>query len=314
MIGFLFLILFAVLAPAMSSHADTPSTNAPAATDAKAAAAHAMETDGCVVEKFTVHSPSMDRDIQALVVLPPGYKDHPDKKYPILYAMHGSAAPYDSFSQMAPLRARLKDEPMIVVCFDGDTGSMYIDAPLPQKWSRDSKNTSTAKSLFTTFFFDELVPYVDQHYRVNPKQRMLTGFSMGGYGAFHYMLIKPGMFASVSSMSGYFPVLTPPGKEELAWWPQLLGPYAGNETGYRAADVYVQLKDDLARGVKLPPIMLRCGAQDDLVVHNRQMRDFLKANGITCDYGETPGIHNWTFWRDTSPAIIDFHWRSLQGK
>src|SRR5262249_13662049 len=123
------------------------------------------------------------------------------------------------------------------VCFDADYGSNFVDAPRPILWSRDHKDTSLKKSLFTTFFFDELVPYLDKNYRVNPQQRMLTGFSMGAYGAYHYMLTKPDMFVSVGFMSGWFPGLIRPAKEEVRWWEPVLGPYAGNESFYKAADI-----------------------------------------------------------------------------
>jgi len=292
-------------------------TPAPSATTNAAlvpAPAKPLDLAGCTVEKFTVNSPSMGRDIKVAVVLPPEYKDHPDKQYPILYTMHGSAAAYDCFAAMSTLLTGLKDKPMIVAMFDGDTGGFYVDATLPQKWSRDEKDTSTAKSFFTTFFFNEFVPAVDKKYRVNPKQRMLTGFSMGGYGAFHYMLLKPEMFCSVSSMSGAFLDLNHIEAETKPWIERLDGPIAEHAAEYQAMDTYGQLKAAAANGVKLPPIRLRCGTEDHLLAGNQKMRDYLKSLNIPCEYEESPGKHDWKFWKTTMPDILDFHWRSLQGK
>jgi putative tributyrin esterase len=306
-----------ILLLALVVRADAPATNAPTSEELKAkaeAVAHAMATDGCTVETFTVHSSAMDRDIKGLVILPPEYKDHPDKKYPVLYALHGSDAPFESFSKMVTLRAALKTEPMVVASFDGDADSMYIDSPQPQQWSRDHKDTSLKKSLFTTFFFDDFIPYVDKTYRVDPKQRMLTGFSMGGFGAFHFMLTKPEMFVSVSSMSGYFPVLTPPPADDDEGWGTLIGPYEQNQSQFAAVDFYKRIEADVAQGVKLPPICLRCGTEDHLLGSNQRMRDFLKTEGIPCDYVESPGAHTWTFWKNSATGIIDFHWKSLQQK
>jgi enterochelin esterase-like enzyme len=48
------------------------------------------------IERIKVHSvaiegnlegESADRDV--LVVLPPGYRNHPDRRYPVIYALHG---------------------------------------------------------------------------------------------------------------------------------------------------------------------------------------------------------------------------------
>ena len=271
-----------------------------------------VSPEGCTIEKFRVLSPSMGREIKAAVVLPPEYKEHPEKRYPILYALHGADAPYDSFSEMIPLRKALKDKPMIVACMDGDARSWYIDAPVPLVAGRDPKDTTRVKSLFTTFFLDEFIPCLDRHYRVNPKQRMLTGFSMGGFGALHYMLARPGEFVSVSSLSGAFLRLSPPDEGTERFLSRMLGPYKENIERYVAIDLFTQIKNQVANGIKMPPIYLTCGTEDHLVGSSRAMAKFLKEQGVACQSVEAPGKHEWPFWRDASPAIIDFHWRSLQ--
>ena len=301
-------------APPVSAPTNAATTNTDAEAQEKAAAAAAMAVDGCTVEEFTVHSPSMGREIKALVILPPEYKNHPDKKYPVLYALHGSQASPEAFSKMVTLRAALKDKPMVIASFDGDSSGMYIDSPLPRNPGRDPKDNTLVKSLFTTFFFNEFVPYVDQHYRVNPKQRMLTGFSMGGNGAFLYMAMKPNMFVSVSSMSGGFHNMAPPDDKNVKWFESFMGPYAQNQALYQSVDVDSLIKADLAKGEKLPPLYLCCGTEDHLLAANQAMRDFLKAQGVPCEYHEGPGGHTWAFWKGSAPGIMEFHWNSLQKK
>jgi hypothetical protein len=39
---------------------------------------------GARVERFTVRSPSMDREIQAWAVLPPAYSENNDTRFPVL--------------------------------------------------------------------------------------------------------------------------------------------------------------------------------------------------------------------------------------
>ena len=290
----------------------TPSINAVPPADALALKAP-LNLAGCTVDRFAVHSPSMDRDIKVAVVLPPGYTDNPTRQYPILYALHGAGAAYDCFAAMPTLLAGLKDKPMIVAMFDGDTGSWYLDSPLPQTWSRDKKDTSTVKALFTTFFFDEYVPALDKKYRVNPEQRMLTGFSMGGFGAFHFMLAHPEMFCSVSGMSASYNNLAKMDDKTLdAGWSRFYGPAAQQRAEYAAIDPFEQIKADAAKGVKLPPIRIRCGSEDKHTVVDRKMFDLLTSLGYKCDYVESPGGHNWAYWKATMPEILDFHWRSLR--
>jgi enterochelin esterase-like enzyme len=305
---------FAALAQTNSTTpAATPSAGA-AGSATSAADEAVLAADGCTEEKFTVHSPSMDRDISGLVILPPGYKDHPDTKYPVLYALHGRRASPEGFRKMIPLRAGLKDKPMIVACFDGDRGSEYLDAATPQKWSRNLQDSSEKKSLFTTFFFDEFVPYVDKTYRTNPKQRMVTGFSMGGYGALHYMLARPDFFASVSSMSGAFDDFAHPTDEIKKWLTPLLGSFDQNPAPWLAADIATQIQAVAAKGVKLPPVYLTCGTEDKLIKVNRDMNDLLKAKGYTSQIVEAPGGHDRAFWDSAAVGVLNFHWQSLQQK
>jgi S-formylglutathione hydrolase FrmB len=254
----------------------------------------------------------MDRDIRACVVLPPEYAAHPEKSYPILYAFHGSDAPFDAFANMIPLRKALKDKPMILACIDGDGDSMYLDSPLLVKTNRAYGPQDPVKSLFTTFFLKEFIPAVDQRYRIDPKKRMLTGFSMGGFGAFHYMLAAPGEFVAVSTMSGYFPDWTQPVKED--WLSPLLGSYADNRQRYVDLDLRTRIQKQLAAGTKLPPIYMTCGTEDHLIDSSRDMHAFLNGLSVPNQLVEDHGAHTWPFWRDHSAQIIDFHWNAVQQK
>lgn len=273
--------------------------------------------EGCTIEKFSVYSKSMDREIKVIVILPPEYKSKPDKKYPILYTFHGMGAPYDTFSQMSPLRKALKDKPMIVTCMDADRASWYLDAANLQKdYSNEGKKKGDpklppVKSLFTTFFFDEFIPCVDKYYRVNSSQRMMTGFSMGGFGAFHYMLTKPGMFASVSSLSGGFSSLIDDDSGRK-WMGNLLGSFSQNRAKYEETDLYYRIKKLAAKKEKLPLMFLHCGTEDGLMASNVAMNDCLQKNGFSSELLKTAGKHDWAFWVGASKGVIDFHWKSLK--
>ena len=288
--------------------------------------------DGCIRHDFTVHSAAMDRDIGTVVILPPAYEKQPDRRYPVVYGLHGMGAPFDTFANMPPFRAFMVDHPMILVCFDADRASFYVDA-----------RTKPA-SQFTTFFFGELIPYMGEHYRTTG-QRAVTGFSMGGYGALHYMLARPGMFASVSGMSSApFHMEAERNGRRNGYPGMLLGDPEKHEDLYRQVSVRKRLPAHIENEVQLPPILLTCGTDDHLQAVNREFVDFMaELNGrilkeyqaelaaiedrlerrarkreisekrmIDFTYVETSGGHNWPYWKKTGPDIARFHWQHFQ--
>ena len=191
--------------------------------------------------------------------------------------------------------------------FSGDGSSYYIDAPLKPN------------SQFTTFFFKELMPYIETHYRViaTAGGRAVTGASMGGYGAFHYMLEKPDAFSSVSGVSSAVPHLTQdPSSEEFLKYLKattfldMVGNPAENKKAYQAIDLYSGISAAVENKITLPPIYMTCGTEDFVKPRNLELRDFLKSKGIPCEYSEAPGAHhNWSFWKEACVGVMEFHWK-----
>jgi CubicO group peptidase (beta-lactamase class C family)/S-formylglutathione hydrolase FrmB len=266
-----------------------------------------------VVEHFTVHSASMNREIKAWAVLPPAYTGDDNARFPVLYALHGRGAPYDTFAKMPKLRQALTDQPMIVVGFDADNSSFYLNSDIPQNTARDGEPEAVAPSKFSTFFFDEFVPALDARYRIDADRRAITGFSMGGFGAFHYMLQRPEMFRSVSSMSGSFFETTPPN----AKWSERLAPLLGSPStasaAYEKLAFFPRLQRLVKEGVKQPPIYLDCGAEDKVTPDDsREMHAQLDRLGVPNEYVESTGGHDWGYWSSSIVRVLDFHWKSMQ--
>ena len=277
-------------------------THAPTPAPASAPASQSVENmpEGCIREWFSVESPTMKRWIKAVVLLPPGYQENPLRRYPVLYTLHGAGAPYQTYTEMSTLRKALRDRPMVVASFDGDRASGFVDSP------------TNPASQFETFFFKEFVPYVDSHYRLNG-QRAVTGFSMGGGGAFHYMIVKPDFFVSVSAQSmgfgrpgeGFGPGRGP-GAASRPAGPQVgqgltggtmtrpadgvAGPSrpdapasrpdapasrpAGGPTG--RVNVVARIEEYVKDKVKLPPMMIHCGTEDGgMIARSRTFSQFL---------------------------------------
>lgn len=294
----------------------------------------AIETDvqdNCRREYFTLYSPSMERDIKIVIVLPPEYDAHKDMKYPVLYTLHGAGAPYATFAEMSALRKKLSEKPMIITCFDAGNASCYVDAVnkkvekgvMFRKPRKNKNNTEeeVAKalaewekiepevtSLYTTFFFDEFIPAIDSFYRVNGLKRALTGFSMGGAGSLTYILQKPEMFSAAYLMSSAF--YSKKNIKRRNSLSRILGDYETNKKYYEPVLHFKKVKKCAEKKVPLPPIFLHCGLEDlRFLETNREMYKLLQENGYEVFHKESEGGHNWTFWNGSSADIIDFIWK-----
>jgi predicted alpha/beta superfamily hydrolase len=126
--------------------------------------------------------------------------------YPVLYLLDGDSH-FSYASQLVSFlsgydRDRIPD--MIVVgIVNVDRGRDFT----PVHPQRDSNTIDSAKvlntsgaGLFLRYIDEEVVPYVDSHYRVQP-YRILTGHSLGGLFAFYVKETKPDLFRGMILIS-----------------------------------------------------------------------------------------------------------------
>ncbi len=159
-----------------------------------------------VVERIKVHGKSLegnlegdtpDRDV--FVYLPPSYATNRNQRYPVVYLLHGyglTAERWMPFTNLAEgadkdIAAGTMKE-MILVNPDAFTkysGSMYSASPTTGDWE--------------TYLAEDLVAYVDSHYRTiaDRMSRGLGGHSMGGYGTVRIGMKRPDVFSSLYIMS-----------------------------------------------------------------------------------------------------------------
>lgn len=138
------------------------------------------------------------------VYLPPGYDDDTTRRYPVIYVLagHGGSGPLmlapvawgESFPERIDRLIRTgKMGPVIAVlpdCFTIFGGAQYIN--------------STALGSYEDYLNEEIIPYVDEHYRTLPdrRHRAITGKSSGGYGAMVQSMRHPELYSAVASHSG----------------------------------------------------------------------------------------------------------------
>lgn len=137
------------------------------------------------------------------VYLPPAYEAEPDRRFPVVYLLHGFTDSVEDwwFSSehwinlptvldRAFAREDVRDAIVVMPdAFNRFQGSMYSNSVTIGDWE--------------TYVAEEVVAYVDSHFRTLPERasRGLAGHSMGGYGAMRIGMKRPDVFSSVYLLS-----------------------------------------------------------------------------------------------------------------
>ena len=215
------------------------------------------------------------------VYTPAGYEAG-YRNYPVLYLLHGMGGDEEAWvatGRMAEIMDNLiaegKAEPMIVVmpngCMRHDAAPGYSAEGFYKPYMSGSMDGSFEE------YFDEVVEWVDAHYRTYPskERRAIAGLSMGGFHAMQVSKHYPDMFDYV----GLFSAAIYRGKEGVLMYENL-------EEG---------IAELFSRGVSL--YWIGIGKDDFLYEENTKFRALLDENDYEYEYVESEGGHTWRNWR-----------------
>jgi enterochelin esterase-like enzyme len=170
-----------------------------------AAGAAGAQTPAGSVERVRVPGPSLEGNLSGddstrdvFVYLPPSYSSETERRYPVVVYLHGYTATADRYvryldlPQSADRAIAAGAREMIIVLPDAFTaysGSMYSSSVTTGDWE--------------SYIADDLVGYVDEHYRTltQRESRGLSGHSMGGYGTVRIGMKRPDAFGALYAMS-----------------------------------------------------------------------------------------------------------------
>jgi S-formylglutathione hydrolase FrmB len=254
----------------------------------------------------------MHKTVKSVVVLPASYDQSPEKRYPVVYLLHGHGGNYAAYvNQTRPqLPQDASNMEFIAVCPDGGRDSWYWDSPA------DPKNR------YETFVASELVKYIDKHYRTKADRtgRAITGFSMGGHGALWLAFRHPETFGACGSMSGGVDIRPFPDQWGMKRW---LGEYADHPKVWDDYTVATQLyrlrpephvlggrsNDWLGKSeVRRPAIIIDCGTDDFFYGVNLALHEAMLHNNIAHTFIVRPGSHNHDYWRNALEyQLLFFH-------
>lgn len=291
-------LVLVLVAPA---HAQVRTDVPPLVPGAKPVTAERIKVHGTALEG-NLEGNAADRDV--IVFLPPSYQTERNRRYPVVYALHGYSVGAEQWSREIHVPQTIEGafalgaNEMIVVVPDSKTlhnGSMY--------------SSSATTGDFERYIAHELVAYIDRHYRTIPARssRGLVGHSMGGYGATRIGMKYPDVFGSLYIMSPC--CLSPGGARPLT--PENAKALADIRTAADAARLPGTLRLLLARAAawspnpKNPPlyvdlpfgdtvlqedVLARWAANAPLAFVDQYIGNLKQYNGIAIDVGDQDGL------------------------
>lgn len=222
----------------------------------------------------------------------------PGERFPAVYLLHGAYEDRTAWArEMADLLPALATRHrLVLIAPSAGRKGWYVDSPL------------VSENQMESFIVKELIPHAEANLPLLPKRGAL-GISMGGHGAFVMGLRHPGVFASISSMSGVLDITLHPDKWGIK---ELLGPLITNHSRWESHSA-LRLLQGLPADTPLPAMLVTTGSDDMLVLQdNRSAREALQHRGARHIYRESAGNHDWTYWRSEMPQHVAFHSSVLQ--
>lgn len=251
------------------------------------------------IEYKTMPSKILKADREYAVYLPKSYSTSPEKKYPVLYLLHGGGGTHTDW----PVKGRLLDvvNPLID---SGEATEMIIICPEAGKTFMNYFNNPDWR--YEDYFFQELIPYIEANYRVIPDKghRAVAGLSMGGGGTVIYAARHPEMFCAAYSMSGYFYR-----HDNLSWInfndPVVKKVHQLVEDNNCVKFVKNADKDKIA-AMKTVKWFVDCGDDDFTFKANTEFVLAMSDAGIPYQFRVRDGGHTWEYWHTALYIALPF--------
>jgi enterochelin esterase-like enzyme len=204
------------------------------------------------------------------VYTPPGYSK--DKKYPVLYLLHGIGGDETEWERFATpdvlldnLIADGKAVPMIIVMPNGRA----------QKDDRPGTNPMATAPAFATFerdLLDDVIPAIQSRYSTytNRESRALAGLSMGGGQTLNFGLTHLDTFA----------------------W---IGGFSSAPNTRKPAEL---VSDPAAAKEQIKLLWISCGNKDGLIGISQGMHGYLKEKGVPHVWHVDGNGHDATHWKN----------------
>lgn len=228
-----------------------------------------------------VMSESMGKGVPVTVITPDNYKK--SKAFPVIYLLHGHSGNHRMWTSEGIVGELADKYGIIMVLPDGGYDSWYFDSIMQHGYR------------YETFVSKELVNYIDNNYKTikDRSGRAITGLSMGGHGALYLAFKHQDTYGSAGSTSGGVDFRPFPDSWEIS---DHLGTYKEHPQNWEENTVINMthlLKPDSLN------LIIDCGTEDFFYEVNCNLHDKLLKEGIPHEFQLRPGVHWWSYWRNS---------------
>lgn len=227
------------------------------------------------LEMIEYHSKTVGTRRRMNVYTPPGYT--PEKKYPVLYLLHGIGGDETEWARYAQPEILLdnlitegKAQPMIIVMPNGR--AQEDDRPVG-----DIFKHIPAFLVFERDLLDDIIPTIEQRYAVqgDREHRALAGLSMGGGQTMNIGFAHLDLFA----------------------W---LGAFSSGPNAKKSED----LLPDPAAAAQLRLLWLSCGSRDGLLHVSQDLHAYMKSKAVPHIWHVTDHAHDAPEWKQALYWIV----------
>jgi S-formylglutathione hydrolase FrmB len=238
-------------------------------------------------QQFVFESDQLNKKDTVLVFTPHEYDSLSNRKFPAIYLLHGWSGNHKYWNDIIGCQDYANKYEIIIICPDGLYDSWYINSPV------------SGENKFENFFFNEMVPFISENFKIAENDIYITGLSMGGHGALYLFENNTTYFNGAGSLSGLL---------ELTQWENHYG--ISRILGLKDSVGDTQILKEYSVSGSIDnlnsinkKIIISCGTEDPFHEINKQFVELCKRKSIDVDFIEKSGGHNSTYWR----SAIDDH-------
>ena len=256
------------------------------------------------VKQLTVKSKILGVEKNYSIYLPDGYEKS-GKNYPVLYLLHGAKGVHTSWVEEKYGNMQAITDKTIA-----NGGAKEMIVVMPDASGKGEKNAGKDMGYFNVegwrymdFFFEEFIPHIDKKFRTiaTKEGRAIAGLSMGGGGSFVYAQRHPEMFNAAYSTSGLLDL-----QHRLTASPTFDAAFVWSVAQTSPVEHLRKASAEELENLRSVRWMLDCGDDDKIIFTNLDFFTEMKQKKVPVEFRIRNGKHNWIFWRESLPLILNF--------